>query len=88
LHNVPGAAAQFNGSVSRSPRTTSPPKYVFMFLSRGDSLDFSYSFQYLCLGWSFSGGEIPTFIWWFSMAGFVPLGILAVFLVRRFGRHA
>ena len=61
--------------------------YAAMFVSRGDGLDFSYFFEYLGLAWTFSGGELPSFIWLFSVIAFLPLAVLAVFLLRRYERH-
>ena len=57
--------------------------YAFMFLSRGDVLDFKYFSQYFRLAWTFSGGELPSFIWLFSIIAFLPLAGLSVFLLRR-----
>ena len=57
--------------------------YVLMFVSRGDGLDFSYFFEYLILAWTFRAGELPSFIWIFSIAAFLPLASLVIFLLRR-----
>jgi hypothetical protein len=57
--------------------------YAVMFASRGDGLDFTYFFEYLRLAWTFSGGELPSFIWLFSIIAFFPLAGLSVFLLRR-----
>ena len=61
--------------------------YVVMFLSRGEGLDFTYFFEYLRLGWTFSGGELPTFIWLFSIIAFLPLAGLSVFVLRKYERR-
>jgi len=61
--------------------------YAVMFLSRGDGLDFTYFFEYLRLAWTFSGGELPSFIWLFSIITFLPLDGLSVFLLRRYERR-
>ena len=61
--------------------------YAAMFVCRGDGLDFSYFFEYLGLAWTFSGGELPSFIWLFSVIAFLPLAIVTVFLLRRYERH-
>jgi hypothetical protein len=58
-----------------------------MFLSRGDGLDFSHYFEYFGLAWSFHGGELPSFIWLFSLIAFLPLAGLSVFVVRRFSKN-
>ena len=50
--------------------------YVLTLLLRGDSLDFGYFLEYLFLGWTFTGFELPTFMWMFS---------IAIFLVFAFG---
>jgi len=60
--------------------------YVAMFSLRGDSLDFSYYFEYLAWGWSFSGGELPTFIWLSSLVLFLVLLASVVVLNRIFIR--
>jgi hypothetical protein len=62
--------------------------YVFMFVSRGDGLDFSHFFEYLVLAWTFRAGEVPSFIWLFSVAAFLPLALLVTFLLRRQARGA
>lgn len=59
--------------------------YAVMFVSRGDGLDFTYYFEYLRLAWTFSGEELPSFIWLFSILAFLPLAGLSVFLLRRLG---
>ena len=53
--------------------------YLLAFASRGDSISFEYYFEYLWLGWSFSGGELVMFIWYLSAL------IFFVFLVAWFG---
>lgn len=45
--------------------------------------DFRYYVEYLLLAWTFRAFELPGFIWFFSLVGFVPLAILAVALLRR-----
>jgi hypothetical protein len=50
--------------------------YVLTFLLRGDSLDFGYFLEYLFLGWTFTGFELPMFMWMFS---------IVIFLVFVFG---
>jgi len=57
--------------------------YAGMLLSRGDGLDFSYYFAYLGWAWIFRGGELPTFIWYFSLLLFLPLAVTSIFLLRR-----
>ncbi len=57
--------------------------YVFIFLSRGDGIDFSHYFKYFVLAWTFNGFELPTFIWIFSIVAFVPLAVLVVIQMRR-----
>ncbi len=61
--------------------------YAVMFVSRGDGLDFTHFFEYLGLAWTFSGGELPSFIWLFSVIAFLPLAGLSVFLLRRYDRQ-
>jgi hypothetical protein len=62
--------------------------YVLIFISYGDGLDFSYFFEYLMLAWTFRAGELPSFIWLFSIAAFLPLALLVVFLLRRYAGGA
>lgn len=50
-------------------------------------LDFSHFFEYFRLAWTFNGGELPTFIWWFSVLAFLPLAVLAVFLLKRYQKR-
>jgi hypothetical protein len=50
-------------------------------------LDFTYFFQYMSLAWTFSGGELPSFIWFSSIVAFLPLTGLSVFLLRRYERR-
>jgi len=45
--------------------------YVLTFLLRGDTLDFGFFFEYLVLGWTFSGFELPVFMWMFSLLIFL-----------------
>jgi hypothetical protein len=61
--------------------------YVGVFVSRGDGLDFSHVFEYFGLAWTFRGGELPSFIWLFSVIAFLPLAGLSVFLLRRYERR-
>lgn len=61
--------------------------YAFMFIRRGDGLDFTYSFEYLGLAWTFSGGELPSFIWLFSIIAYLPLAGVSVFLLRRYEKR-
>ena len=50
--------------------------YFLTLFLRGDSLDFDYFLEYLFLGWTFTGFEVPTFMWMFS---------IVIFLVFAFG---
>ena len=59
--------------------------YAVLCVSRGDGLDFTHFFEYLRLAWTFSGGELPTFIWLFSIVAFLPLAVLSVIYLRRYG---
>jgi hypothetical protein len=61
--------------------------YAFMFISPGDGLDFSHFFEYFRLAWTFRGGELPSFIWLFSVIAFLPLAVLSFFLLRRYDRQ-
>jgi membrane protein implicated in regulation of membrane protease activity len=46
-------------------------------------LDFSYYFAYLGWAWTFRGGELPTYTWYFSLLLFLPLAVLSIFLLKR-----
>ncbi|MEO8352626.1 MAG: hypothetical protein ABI680_12890 [Chthoniobacteraceae bacterium] len=61
--------------------------YAVILSARGDGLDFTFFFEYLRLAWTFSGGELPSFIWLFSIIAFFPLAGLSVFLLRRYERR-
>ena len=61
--------------------------YVYMFVSRGDSLDFSHYLEYFVLAWTFNGLEIPTFIWLFSIVTFVPLAVIVIGTLLLLGRR-
>ena len=56
--------------------------YIYMMLSRGDGLDFDYYWEYFRLAWTFNGLEIPSFIWIFSIVGFVPLAVIVVITLQ------
>ena len=58
--------------------------YVVIFVTRGDGLDFAHSFEYLRLGWTFSGGELPSYIWLFSVILFLPLAGLVLWRLRKY----
>ena len=57
--------------------------YAGIFLSRGDGLDFSHYFRYLGWAWTLRGGELPTFIWYFTFLVFLPLAGLSLFFLAR-----
>jgi hypothetical protein len=57
--------------------------YIVVFFSRGDGFDLRYFFEYLALAWSFQAGELPAFIWFLSVAAFLLIAPLVIFLLRR-----
>ena len=61
--------------------------YLIIFLTRGDGLNLPHYFEYLVLAWTFRAGELPFFIWLFSILGFLPLAILVVFLLHKFEKQ-
>ena len=61
--------------------------YALMLVLRGDGLDFSHYFEYLGLAWTFRAGELPLFIWLFSIMGFLPLAAFVIILFRRHEKH-
>ena len=58
--------------------------YLIVFVSRDGGLDFSHYVEYLVLAWTFRGGELPTFIWLFSIIAFLPLAVLAIRILRKY----
>ena len=62
--------------------------YFLVMVFRGDGMNFRELIDYLGLAWSFSGGEIPMFVWFGSLVIFAVL-ITATILARRFysGEH-
>ena len=61
--------------------------YAFIFVSQGDGFKFTYYFEYLAAAWMFRAGELPFFIWLFSVIAFLPLAVLVVFLLRRYEKQ-
>ncbi len=57
--------------------------YAVVLVSRGDGLDFTHFFEYLRLGWTFTGGELPAMIWLLSVSAFLPLAGLALVLLQK-----
>ena len=57
--------------------------YLLVMVLRGGGWDFGHYFEYLILAWTFRGGELPTFIWFFSLAGFLIVGTLTVVFMWR-----
>lgn len=62
--------------------------YSAMMLSRGDGLDFSHVGEYFLLAWTFQGGELVSFIWVFSVAVFLLMAGLTIFVLRRCRRSS
>jgi hypothetical protein len=52
---------------------------VFFFVA---GTEFSLIPSYFLQGWSFSGGELPTFIWLFSWPCFI-VAVIAIYLAKR-----
>jgi hypothetical protein len=61
--------------------------YTCVFLTRGDGLDFTHYFKYLALAWTFRAGELVSFIWVGSLITFLPLAVVAVFILLKYERH-
>jgi hypothetical protein len=53
--------------------------YILVFLIRGETLDFSYLFEYFYLAWTFQGIEIPPTVLVFSIFIFSILSALFLF---------
>jgi len=60
--------------------------FVFIFFSRGETPPWDLYWSYLMMAWTFRAGELPTFIWLFSVVAFVPLATLVVFVLWWYGR--
>ena len=60
--------------------------FIFMFASRDEATPWDLYFPYLRVAWTFRAGEIPSFIWLYSVVVFVPLSTLVVIVLRRLGR--
>jgi hypothetical protein len=56
--------------------------YVLVMGAGSGSVDFGHYFEYLGFAWSFSGGELPTFMWFASIAIFAGIAVVA-YLVRK-----
>jgi hypothetical protein len=52
--------------------------YIFVM-----GLDLRYYIEYLVIAWSFRGGEIPAFIWFFSILLTLGLGWLSLIILKR-----
>jgi hypothetical protein len=39
------------------------------------------------VAWTFRAGELPLFIWIFSIIGFLPLAVLTIIFLRRYERR-
>lgn len=62
--------------------------YACVFIALGDGLNFAYFFEYLVLAWTFNGFELPSLNWFLSIVSFLPLSVLAVFLIRTYERQS
>jgi len=60
--------------------------YSYVFVSRGDGLDFGHYFEYLFLAWAFNGFELPMLIWLISLVIFVPLAVLEGLIIWRLNK--
>jgi hypothetical protein len=61
--------------------------YVIVMFNAVHRLDFSEYFNWFELAWTLRGFEMVAITWLLNIAVFLPLAIVAVFLVRRFGRR-
>tara|TARA_R110002049_G_scaffold15246_1_gene62601 strand:- start:1080 stop:1298 length:219 start_codon:yes stop_codon:yes gene_type:complete len=52
--------------------------YTLTIVSRGEGRDFTCFLEYFRLAWTFRGGELPSFIWLFSILVFLPLAGLSM----------
>ncbi len=56
--------------------------YAFIAYSAVNRLDFSHYFEWFVLAWTFQGLEMVVFTWYLSLALFLPLAVVGVFLAR------
>ena len=61
--------------------------YVLTWILRGDTIEFTYYFDYLVAAWTFTGMELPPFMLALSMILFVPMAVLVVVLLKRLRAH-
>lgn len=57
--------------------------YIWMFNSRGDTLEFKYYIPYLVAAWTGHAGELPGFIMMFSLFLYVPVVIVYFYVARK-----
>ena len=57
--------------------------YALTFLLRGDTVDFGFFLEYLVLGWTFTGFELPMFMWMFSIVIFLIFCFLVHPVVKK-----
>jgi hypothetical protein len=60
--------------------------FVGMSSSRGESAPWDLYWSYFTMAWTFHAGELPLFIWLFSVVAFVPLAALVIFALWMCGR--
>ena len=61
--------------------------YIIVMYNAVRRLDFNEYFNWLVLAWGFTGFEMVAATWLLSIAIFIPLVIVAIFLVRRRARR-
>jgi hypothetical protein len=61
--------------------------FTLMFWLRGETPPWDLFVSYFRRAWTFRAGEIPSFIWLWSVIAFVPLAVVSVAVVRRLGRQ-
>jgi hypothetical protein len=61
--------------------------HCLLFLFRGEGLGLQYLSSYFIAAWTFSAGELPTFIWFGSLLLF-GLVLLAWFMRNKLNRSA
>lgn len=64
--------------------------YVYMMRSRGDQPEWRECYDYFVLAWTFEAGEIPAFIWGYSLVVFVLMAGVSIslfFIYRKFKSH-
>ena len=61
--------------------------FAYLFCSNGETVRWDLYWEYFFLAWTFRVLELVAFTWFFSIIAFVPLSVLAIILVRKYGQQ-